>query len=196
MLRQYLFETTYILGLVIATVIRTWYGIQFRRDEILKKQKESSIVFVGMALWGIALFLPLFYMYTTWLNFADYWIPFPIGVLGVIIFTIGLWLLWRSHADLAKNFSPSLFIRQEHTLVTNGVYKHIRHPMYLSFWCWAIGQSLLIPNWFAGPLGIIAFSLIYLTRVKQEEKQLIEHFGDEYREYQKTTGAIFPRQLI
>ena len=196
MLRQYLFETTYILGLVIATVIRTWYGIQFRRDEILKKQKESSIVFVGMALWGIALFLPLFYMYTTWLNFADYWIPFPIGVLGVIIFTIGLWLLWRSHADLAKNFSPSLFIRQEHTLVTNGVYKHIRHPMYLSFWCWAIGQSLLIPNWFAGPLGIIAFSLIYLTRVKQEEKQLIEHFGDKYREYQKTTGAIFPRQLI
>ncbi|MCK5001517.1 MAG: isoprenylcysteine carboxylmethyltransferase family protein, partial [Gammaproteobacteria bacterium] len=74
-----------------------------------------------------------------------------------------------------------------------GVYRQIRHPMYLSFWLWAIGQSLLIHNWLAGPPSLIAIALIYPFRVDQEEQQLIEHFGDKYREYQKTTGRILPK---
>lgn len=188
-----LFETTYLLGLIIATVIRTWYGLQFRRNEIVHRLAEHPVVFIGMALWGIALFLPLFYMFTPWLEFANYHIPFSFGVLGIVIFIAGLWLLWRSHVDLARNFSPSLFIRQQHTLVTHGVFRYIRHPMYLSFWCWAIGQALLIHNWLAGPLGIIAFYPIYLLRVKREEQQLVEYFGDAYREYQQSTGRLFPR---
>ena len=190
------FETTYLLGLIIATLIRTGYGMQFRRSAILQRKKEHPLVFIGMALWGIALFLPLVSMFTSWLDFADYRIPAPldraVGVLGIVIFVAGLWLLWRSHVDLARNFSPSLFIRQQHALVTHGVFKYIRHPMYLSFWCWAIGQALLIPNWLAGPLGIVAFFPIYLLRVNREEQQLIEYFGNAYRDYQKITGRLFP----
>ena len=193
-MNESLFETTYLLGLIIATVIRTGYGMQFSRKDILQRQKEHPVVFIGMVLWGIALFLPLIYMFTSWLEFANYRIPAPLGVLGMVIFFIGLWLLWRSHVDLARNFSPSLFIRHQHTLVTHGVFKTIRHPMYLSFWCWAIGQALLIPNWLAGPLGIIAFYPIYLFRVNREEQQLVEHFGDAYRDYQKVTGRLFPKQ--
>jgi len=188
-----LFDTVFLLGLVIATVIRTWYGMQFRRKEIAHSQKEHPLVLIGMAVWGIALFLPLIYMFSNWLEFADYRIPSPLGMLGIVIFVIGLWLLWRSHVDLAINFSPSLFIRRQHTLVTHGVYRHIRHPMYLSFWFWAIGQALLISNWLAGPLGIIAFYSIYMFRVNREEQQLVVHFGDAYRDYQKTTGRLFPK---
>ena len=65
--------------------------------------------------------------------------------------------------------------------------------MYLSFMFWALGQALLIQNWIAGPLGIVAFFLIYLFRVDREEQQLIEKFGDEYREYQQKTGRLFPK---
>jgi len=167
--------------------------VQFRRKEIIYAQKEHPVVFIGMALWGIALMLPLISIFTPWLEVADYRIPPPLSVIGGIIFAYGLWLLWRSHEDLNKNFSPSLLIRKNHKLVTNGIYKRIRHPMYLSFLLWAIGQTLLIPNWLAGPLGLIAFLPLYIFRVRREEQQLLEHFGDAYREYQMTTGRLLPK---
>jgi protein-S-isoprenylcysteine O-methyltransferase Ste14 len=43
---------------------------------------------------------------------------------------IGLWLFYRSHADLGTNWSITLEIREQHRLITQGVYRRIRHPMY------------------------------------------------------------------
>ena len=192
-MQEDIFDAIYILGLVYATVVRSLYGMQFRRDNISQRRKEHPLVFFGMALWGIVLLLPLFSIFTSWLEFANYTIPAPLGVLGSIIFVIGLFVLQRSHIDLAENFTPSLIIQTKHTLVTKGIYKYIRHPMYLSFWCWAIGQALLIQNWIAGPLGIIAFYLIYTFRIDHEEQQLIDHFGDVYIDYIKSTGRMFPK---
>lgn len=190
-----IFETLFLVGLFVATVIRSYYGARFRRKEITHVQKEHPMVFLGMAIWGVVLILPLITIFSNWLTVADYKIPVPLRAIGTVIFICSLWLLWRSHLDLAKNFSPSLFIRKNHALVTNGVYKRIRHPMYLSFWLWALGQALLIPNWIAGPLGLVAFYFIYLFRVKREEQQLVDYFGDEYKKYQKNTGRLFPQGL-
>ena len=192
-MNENIFESLYLLGFIYATLIRSAYGKHFRRDNVLLQKKEHLLVFVGMALWGIVLFLPFFYIFTSWLDFANYKIPEPLGVLGGITFIAGLWILTRSHIDLEKNFSPSLFIQKQHTLVTQGIYKYIRHPMYLSFWAWAVGQALLIPNWIAGPLGIVAFYFIYMFRVEYEEQQLVDYFGDAYRDYIISTGRLFPK---
>jgi len=188
-----IFENVFLAGMLVATIIRSYYGAQFQRKEITQTKKEHPMVIIGMALWGIALLLPLISIFSSWLSSADYQLPAPLSMMGAVIFIAGLWLLWRSHVDLAKNFSPSLFIRNNHSLITNGIYKRIRHPMYLSFFLWALGQALLIQNWIAGPLGLVAFYQIYLFRVDREEQQLIEYFGDEYREYQKKTGRLFPK---
>ena len=190
-----IFENVFLSGLLVATVIRSYYGAQFKRNEITQTKKEHPMVIIGMAIWGVALLLPLFSIFSPWLNSADYQLPAPLSMLGAVIFIVGLWILWRSHVDLAKNFSPSLFIRNNHNLVTNGIYKRIRHPMYLSFFLWALGQALLIENWISGPLGLIAFYLIYLFRVDSEEQQLIEHFGDKYKQYQSKTGRLFPKEF-
>lgn len=188
-----IFETIYLIGFVLATVIRTYYGRQFKRKEIVHSQTENPIVFVGMALWGIALVAPLIVIFSNGLTVADYEITTSLRIIGASVFTVSLWLLWRSHADLATNFSPSLFIQKNHTLVSTGIYRKIRHPMYLSFLMWAIGQSLLIANWVAGPLGLLAFLLIYLFRVEREEQQLLNQFGAEYAQYQKKTGRLLPK---
>ena len=190
-----IFEIIFLAGLFVATIIRSYYGSKFRRKDIAHTQKEHPMVLVGMALWGIALILPFITIFSSWLTAADYNIPLPLSIAGTIIFTASLWLLWRSHADLEINFSPSLLIRNNHVLVSSGVYKRIRHPMYLSFWLWALGQALLIPNWIAGPPGLVAFYLIYRFRIEQEEQQLVHYIGDQYREYQKVTGRLFPKNL-
>jgi protein-S-isoprenylcysteine O-methyltransferase Ste14 len=65
--------------------------------------------------------------------------------------------------------------------------------MYAAHWLWGIAQALLIPNWIAGLSSLVIFIFLYLLRVPREERVMIEHFGDEYREYMKQTGRVLPR---
>ncbi len=54
------------------------------------------------------------------------------------------WLFWRPHIGLGRNWSPSLQLREEHTLVTKGVYHSIRHPMFASMWLSALVVGAVI----------------------------------------------------
>ena len=95
--------------------------------------------------------------------------------------------------DLGQNWSPTLQIREGHSLITNGLYRYIRHPMYASQWLWVIAQPLLLHNWIAGVGGVLAFLPLYFVRVPQEEQMMIEQFGEAYRAYRQRTGQILPR---
>ena len=104
-----------------------------------------------------------------------------------------LWLFWRSHTDLGQNWSVSLELRENRELVTAGIYRRIRHPMYSSIWLWALAQAMLLPNWFAGWLVVPAFTAMYFLRTPREERLMCEKFGDQYRAYMRQTGRLFPR---
>jgi len=137
--------------------------------------------------------IPLLYVLTSWLDFADYQLPMWAGWVGVAIFAASAWLLWRSHADLGLNWLPTPDIREGHTLVTDGVFRYIRHPMYAAHWLWAIAQPLLLHNWIAGLSMAASMLPLYLVRVRQEEEMMLEHFGEEYRLYMGRTGRVIPR---
>ncbi len=104
-----------------------------------------------------------------------------------------LWLFWRSHADLGRNWSPWLEVHAAQTLVTHGVYARIRHPMYASIFISCIAQALLLPNWVAGPAGLVSFLAMYLERARREEDLMLHRLGTAYREYMGRTGRILPR---
>jgi protein-S-isoprenylcysteine O-methyltransferase Ste14 len=54
----------------------------------------------------------------------------------------------------------------------------------------------MLLNWLAGWGGVVAFLLLYLGRVPQEEQMMLDHFGDAYRAYSARTGRIFPRIVL
>ena len=68
----------------------------------------------------------------------------------------------------------------------------MRHPMYAAFWLWAIAQALLLPNWIAGPAGLVGFGTLFFLRIRREEEMMIEIFGDEYRSYMRRTWKVLP----
>jgi protein-S-isoprenylcysteine O-methyltransferase Ste14 len=105
----------------------------------------------------------------------------------------GLWLFWRSHADLGESWSVTLELNAQHRLVTRGVYSRVRHPMYASFFVLGIGQALLMANWIAGFAGLVATWLLVVVRLPHEEAMMIEAFGDEYRDYMRHIGSVVPR---
>jgi protein-S-isoprenylcysteine O-methyltransferase Ste14 len=140
------------------------------------------------------LFIPLIWLFTPFLN--DFKIDFPVWlrIVGIAISIISLFYFRWIHKTLGANWSPTLEIRKGHQLIITGPFKRIRHPMYLQIWLWSISQVLIVSNLFAGFSGIIAWSILYFIRVPKEEKMMIDYFGDEYAEYMKQTGRIFPKR--
>jgi protein-S-isoprenylcysteine O-methyltransferase Ste14 len=81
-------------------------------------------------------------------------------------------------------------------LATDGTYAVVRNPLYLGNWLIAVGLCLVAQlRWLlvAGP--ILTFALYYLAALA-EERHLLEQFGDEYLEYDRTTPRFFPRGLF
>jgi protein-S-isoprenylcysteine O-methyltransferase Ste14 len=137
--------------------------------------------------------IPLIYSATNWLDFADYQLPSMLGWVGVFLLACALLVFTRAHYDLKSNWSPTLEIFEKHSLITNGIYRHIRHPMYASQWIWVVAQILLLQNWLAGPIDLIFFIPFYILRVRAEEKMMLDAFGEPYRVYIKKTGRVIPK---
>ena len=147
-----------------------------------------------IALVGIGqIALPLLFVWTRALDAADRAQPSACLPLGAVAMAAGLWLFWRSHVDLGDNWSVTLEIDAKHRLVTRGVYRLVRHPMYTSFFVLGTGQALLLANWIAGFAGLVSVALLVLVRVPNEERMMIGQFGDEYRDYMRRTGGVLPR---
>jgi protein-S-isoprenylcysteine O-methyltransferase Ste14 len=194
---QQLFKAAYFAGMIAEIIIRVPYDRQ--RRQIPKTDQRVTRAERGLlAALAVGIFLlPLVDSLTSWLRFADYrWPPAAkarAGGLGTLLLAAAIWLFWRAHRDLGANWSPSLEIGAQHTLVTEGIYRTIRHPMYASQFVWSLAQALLLPNWIAGLAGLASFLPLYLARVPREERMMLDHFGDDYRAYAAQTGRIVPR---
>jgi len=188
-----IFTIIYFIAIVIQMVIRAPISTKQRKEpksnRLVTTQEKILLGFLFLA----DFLIPILYAATSWLHFADYSLPAWAGWLGVAVLAASLILFWRAHADLGLNWSPSLEIREKHELITRGIYSIIRHPMYASQWLWVIAQPLLLQNWIAGWANFIFFIFFYSLRVKAEEKLMLEQFGDRYRSYMQTVGAVFPK---
>lgn len=188
------FKIVYFIGFLIIVAVRKAYTSRHRKLDLISDQK-SAIDIAFLALVGMGMLVPLVYVFSPILDFANYDLPNWSGWVGATLFGLASWLLWRSHADLGRNWTPTLGIRAEHELITKGIYSYMRHPMYAAHLLWAVSQVLLLHNWIAG-YSLLVFALPhYLLRVNREEDMMVKQFGDEYKEYAKRTGRILPRFL-
>ncbi|MEL6672400.1 MAG: protein-S-isoprenylcysteine O-methyltransferase [Bacteroidota bacterium] len=186
-------KIVFMIFWVSVSVIRYPHGKRQRKNKIKENRKtpEEKILLFGATL-GMGL-MPVIYVFTPFLNFADYSLPIWVNILGLLLAGPSLWLFYRSHKDLGLNWSASLEVREEHTLVTDGIYQSIRHPMYTSIWLWVLVQAFLLPNLVAGWAGFVTFGILYVLRVGKEEKMMLQQFGGQYQDYMQKTGRLIPR---
>lgn len=136
--------------------------------------------------------MPIMWRLGIFSDLADRSQNFVVLALGSVTGAAFLWLFRRSHKDLGRNWSVTLEVREGHQLVTGGVYAHVRHPMYASFFLWGISQALLIPNWIAGLSGLVAVLALYAVRQSREEAMMRQTFGLEYDAYCTRTKRLIP----
>jgi protein-S-isoprenylcysteine O-methyltransferase Ste14 len=126
--------------------------------------------------------------------FKDFNRPHSLTVLclGAATSPVSMWLFYRSHFDLQKQWSPSLEIRENHELVTSGIYKYTRNPMYLAVLIWSLGQALVLPNFMAGLAAFVSLVPLFVFRLPREEKMMHRHFGESYVRYKNETSRLVP----
>ncbi|HEY9525701.1 MAG TPA: isoprenylcysteine carboxylmethyltransferase family protein, partial [Anaerolineales bacterium] len=84
---------------------------------------------------------------------------------------------------------------KEQTLITSGPYRTIRHPIYTAF-ILILGSTLFISsNWLIGLCWAGMTILEVISRIGFEESLMLEFFGEQYREYMKKTGRLFPKVI-
>ena len=191
-MNQWIAKVVVLVGTVVMVAIRAPHGHRSRRITVAKSHKTPLETGLLVLAW-VGFVVPLIWIASPAFWFAEY--PLRAGpvVAGVMCLVIGLWLFYRSHADLGTNWSITLEVREQHRLITHGVYRRIRHPMYSALLLYAVGQALVIPNWVAGPSNVIAFALLVALRVGAEEKMMVQQFGDEYAAYATRTKRLVPR---
>jgi protein-S-isoprenylcysteine O-methyltransferase Ste14 len=186
-------KVIWVCGVVSWYVIRYPFARRSRKAPIVRRDhrlRESLLLAISTIGLGV---LPALYVFTPILRVADYSIHVWQPWVGGVIFGMALYMFRQTHRALGRYWSVTLEVKQQHVLMTDGIYRIVRHPMYAAFWLWALAQAVLLPNAIGGPSGLIGFGVLYFFRVRKEELLMLETFGDEYRAYMQRTWRIIPR---
>jgi protein-S-isoprenylcysteine O-methyltransferase Ste14 len=112
-------------------------------------------------------------------------------LVGFALIVIGFVILFVAHLTIGRFHVSTVAIRKDHQLITHGIYRFVRHPIYLGVIIIASGIPVYCSS-LGGFLIMSALIPIFLNRIRMEERLLIEEFGDAYRGYRETTRKLIP----
>src|SRR3982750_1782931 len=180
-----------IFAASVMVAIRAPHGRRSRGVKIARSCRGRREVAL-LTLASIGFLVPLTWVVSPLFSFAEYsLLPWPF-VAGVLCLVAGLWWFHRSHSELGRYWSVTLELRENHRLITEGVYRRVRHPMYAALFLYSIGQALVVPNWVVGPSYFVTFGILFAFRIGAEERMMLEPFGDEYAAYMARTKLLVP----
>jgi protein-S-isoprenylcysteine O-methyltransferase Ste14 len=191
-----------IFRVLAAVILFTGVGISsyHRRKadretgETISRKADGSVMMTFIRIGGLVLWLsPLVYLINpSWMAWAKVGLPEWVRWLGVVLGVLCTFGIYWLFSSIGSGISPTSATRQKHVLSKTGPYRWVRHPLYTVGSTFIVSFGMMADNWFIAALGILAF-IGMAIRTPKEEANLIEKFGDEYREYMKTTGRFLPR---
>jgi len=162
--------------------------------EKISRKADGTLMMTIIRIGGLVLWLsPFVYLINpAWMDWSKIGLPewarwFGVGIGILCVFGI-YWLF----SSIGSGVTPTSATRKEHQLSTSGPYRWVRHPLYTIGSSFFISFGMMADNWFIAALGVLTFILMAI-RTPKEEANLIEKFGDEYREYMKHTGRFLPK---
>lgn len=176
--------------------ISSYYRRKADRDtgEKISRAVDGSVMMTLIRLGGLLLWLsPLVYLINPrWMAWSKLGLPDGVRWLGVVIGVLCVFGIYWLFSSIGSGITPTSATRKQHSLVTSGPYHWVRHPLYTIGSSMFIALGMMTDSWFIAGLGILTFILMAI-RTPKEEANLIEKFGDEYRDYMKRTGRFFPK---
>ncbi len=113
------------------------------------------------------------------------------SIIGLALIIIGLIIMIVGQVTLYRNYSGTVVIREDHQLITHGIYRFTRNPIYLGFIMVVTGLPVYVAS-LSGFLISLVLTPIILNRIRLEEKLLTEEFTDAFQKYKGTTKKLIP----
>ncbi|RLJ31284.1 protein-S-isoprenylcysteine O-methyltransferase Ste14 [Chryseobacterium sp. 7] len=183
------------LSTIFYISMAAWFLTEFLYKNILKSGKEdqknkdkSTLNLLWLAI-PFSIVTSIIVSYNTHFPIVNtIWILY-LGELFILIGIIVRYIIIRS---LGKYFTVDVTIRQDHKIKKEGFYRYLRHPSYAFSLLTSLGLGLYLNNWLSLIFAFVPPFLAFAYRIKVEEQALEEQFGEEYREYRKTTKKLIP----
>lgn len=191
-------DNTFRLMLIIVAVVFMPLGLYHRirchTGEKIDRWQEGAFILFGLRLTALVVFVGGMAWMIDPQSMAWSSLPIPAWLrwcgLAVAVGAGTAWV-WTVHT-LGKNLTDTVITRIDHSLVTKGPYRWVRHPFYTAGAIGLVGGSVAMANWFVLIVGGILFGFL-VARTRIEEAKLVERFGGEYRDYMRRTGRFLPR---
>ena len=190
------FRLILIAGALIVFPVAIYHRLKAHSvNEKLDRWKEGPFILFTLRPVGIAVMVGLFTYMVNPARMAWSSMPLPAWLrwFGVGVAALGGMLFVWTFRNLGKNLTDTVVTRREHTLVTTGPYRWVRHPFYVAVALTMLGNSLAAANWFLLGGGVLVFTLLAI-RTRTEEAQLVARFGSAYQAYMHRTHRFFPKR--
>ncbi|MEX2111637.1 MAG: isoprenylcysteine carboxylmethyltransferase family protein [Pirellulales bacterium] len=188
------FRIALFATLVLTMGVVVYHRVQAHSSERFDRREEGVALAVTLRLAGLALWLfTLAYLIRPeWMQWAA--LPLADGVrwAGAAVGLLCAALMYWTLASLGKNLTDTVATRGGATLVTDGPYRLVRHPFYVVAGLLMLSVTLLTASAAIGAASLLVLTLLIL-RTPNEERRLLETFGEPYRKYRARTGAFFPK---
>ena len=189
------FRIILIAGAALVLPVAIYYRVKSQATgEELDRRQEGLAILLTLRPVGLAgaLGLIAFMVNPASMAWSSLSLPNWLRWIGVALGTAGgVLLVWTFHT-LGPNLTDTVVTRKVHKLVTRGPYRWVRHPFYDSAALCILANSLVAANWFVLLAGTLTL-LLLVARTRKEEANLLERFGDDYREYMRNTGRFWPK---
>lgn len=115
-------------------------------------------------------------------------------VLGLAMILLGQAVRSTAMCQAGVSFSHLIakHHRQQHVLVTTGIYSWSRHPSYFGFFYFAIGTQVMLGNVFSVCTFTAILWRFFSRRIEEEERYLVKFFGDAYLVYRARVATLIP----
>ena len=190
-----LFRIALIAVVALVMPIGVYHRVRSQATgEKLDRRQEGAFILATLRPLGLTLLVSVVAYMVSPRSMAWSSLPLPVWIrwLGVAIAVVAAGLVTWTFRSIGPNLTDTVVTRKEHTLVTSGPYRWVRHPFYGSVGLLVLATGLMAANWFILLCGGVVLSLL-VVRTRKEEENLVARFGDAYRAYMNSTGRFFPR---
>lgn len=114
-----------------------------------------------------------------------------VKVVAAILLVVGLIIAITARYTLAGNWSNSVALKENHELITTGLYGYVRHPIYTGMLMMFLGTALSYGT-LGAAVGFLVILVGILLKMREEEALMTEHFAQQYISYKKHTNTLIP----
>jgi protein-S-isoprenylcysteine O-methyltransferase Ste14 len=184
-----------VLVILLVTIVVALYHrwVAASEGDKITYDDEGYLFATVLRLTGAAVWLAvaLYLIYPSAIAWASVPLPGWVRWLAALVGGLAPLLLVWTLGSLGKNLTDTVMVRERATLVTDGPYRWVRHPFYVSAAVALLAVAVLAANWFIAAAGVVTLGML-AVRTPREEAMLIERFGDDYRRYMAATGQFLP----